>query len=180
MCRWTSVEPTTWCYSRPKIQHILVRKEVALPLTPKWLWGWVLYQMDIRVRSVLWRFGPTLTYIMSSRALLWSITFDIVLAGTVASIQTHSSPYLPRERIFYSVLSFYFSLPFCCSFFTRFIFYFHSFLIQFSLPSSYLMSCSIGWHSSFSRLRSCTMLYTIYYTIIHRGADKSLARPGRK
>ena len=171
--------PRHECYSRPKIQHILVRKEVALPLTPKWLWGWILYQMDIRVRSVLWRFGPTLTYIMSSRALLWSITFDIVLAGTVASIQNTLHSTLTSVSIFYSLLSFYFSLPFCWSFFTRFIFYIHFFLFQLSLSSSYLMSCSIGWHSSssFSRLRSCTMLYTVLH---YKGKGKVLPRTGHE
>jgi len=84
---------------------------------------------------------------------------------------------LTSESIFYSFLSFYFSLSFCCSFFTRFIFYIHFFLFQLSLSSLYLMSCSIGWHSSFScsRLRSCTMLYTI---IDYKGTGKVLPRTG--
>jgi len=86
---------------------------------------------------------------------------------------------LTSVSIFYYLLSFYFSLPFCCSFFTRFIFYIHFFLFQLSLSSSYLMSSSIGWHSSFSfsRLRSCTMLYTVLH---YKGKGKVLPRTGHE
>ena len=87
---------------------------------------------------------------------------------------------LTSESIFYSLLSFYFSLPFCSSFFTRFIFYIHFFLFQLSLSSSYLMPCSIGWHSSsssFSTLRSCTVLYTVLH---YKGKGKVLPRTGHE
>jgi hypothetical protein len=166
------------CCNRPEVSpRFLVRRGRSRRIrTPEWLRGWrwgkILYQMDIRVRSVLWRHSPTLTYIMSSRALLWSITFDIVLAGTVAHIKhtldlTPLYSYLASVRLFSCLLtlSSYLLLVFLSLFFliVLSVFFCHPLLLLSSTSNR-------TSRSSCCNLNSCTegagARYTLSFLLI--------------
>lgn len=173
--------PRHECYSRPKIQHILVRKEVALPLTPNGCEGG--YYIRWILESALFYDGSApLSHILC----LPELCFDQLLSISYWLVQSPAFKRTP-VHIYHvkasSTLFFPFTSPclFAVFFFTRFIFYIYFFLFQLSLSSSYLLPCSTGWHFSlsFSRFRSCTMIYTILYytTLFSERSGSTLNRP---